>query len=237
MPTDAASLLPVLPPDFERTRFALHRVAEHVVSPARVAATGNEIALEVTPGGFGTPELPGGGRVRVDLDELVVEQPGGDVRRAPLTTTAVARRFVGLGEQGGDAQLLEVGRDSAGALAAFYAFADEVLRALQAEAPAGAESSPLVLWPEHFDVALEQGEEEDGRRATYGASPGDENHPEPYIYVAPWSEPPRGPGWTAKGFRGAELGYSALREATGPRAKALEFFRGRRAALLEPPGR
>ena len=94
----------------------------------------------------------------------------------------------------------------------------------------------MRLWPEHFDVAFEQGDEDDGRRATYGASPGDEHHPAPYLYVAPWSEPPRGPGWTATGFRGAELSYSALQEAADPRAKALDFFRGRRAALLEPPG-
>ena len=236
MTTDAARL-PALPADIVETRLALHRVAEEVVSPARVAATGNEIALEVTPGGFGTPTLPGGGRVRVEVDELVVEEPGGAVRRAPLSTTAAARRFAGLPEEGGDERPLSVGGDAARALAAFYAFADEILRVLHDEAPARSDASPIHLWPEHFDVAFDQGEEAEGRRAGYGASPGDEHHPEPYLYVGPWAEPPRGPGWTATGFRGAELGYSALRESADPRALALDFFRSRRAALLEPPGR
>jgi hypothetical protein len=237
MPNDEPTVLLPLPPDFERTRSALHRVAEQVVSPARVAATGNEIALEASPGGFGTPPFPDGGRVRVELDELVVEKPGDAGLRAALKTTAAARGLAGLDEEGGDGQPLEVDPESAGALAAFYAFGDEVLRLLHAETAEADEPSPIRLWPEHFDIAFDAGAESEGRRATYGASPGDEHHPEPYIYVGPWSEPPRGPGWTAKGFRGAELGYAALRQAADPRALALEFFRGRRAALVEPPGR
>jgi hypothetical protein len=236
MTTDAVRL-PALPADIVETRLALHRVAEEVVSPARVAATGNEIALEVTPGGFGTPTLPQGGRVRVEADELVVDEPGGAVRRASLSTTAAARSFAGLPEGSGDNRPLSVGRDSARALATFYSFADEILRVLRDEAPAGSEASPIRLWPEHFDVAFDQGEEAEGRRAGYGASPGDEQHPEPYLYVGPWAEPPPGPGWTATGFRGAELGYAALRDSADPRTLALEFFRGRRAALLDAPGR
>ena len=59
--------------------------------------------------------------------------------------------------------------------------------------------------------------------------------PEPYLYVAPWNEPPRGPGWTATGFRGAELGYAALTAAPDPRAAALAFFRGRRARCSSRP--
>src|ERR687884_377608 len=38
----------------------------------------------------------------------------------------------------------------------------------------------------HVDVAIELGSEERGQRAAYGGSPGDEEHPEPYLYVAPW---------------------------------------------------
>ena len=50
-----------MPMTFAQNRDALHKIAEEVVSPARVAATGNEIALEATPGGFGTPAFPDGG--------------------------------------------------------------------------------------------------------------------------------------------------------------------------------
>lgn len=236
MPVSSTALIP-LPSSFVTTREALHSVAEHVVSPARVAATGNEIALDATPGGFGTPALPGGGRVRVDLDEIVVEEPGGGVCRAPISSLAQAAEVAALPHEGLSEAPLSVDRSAARALAAFYAFADELLRTLHAEAPACAEPSPVRLWPEHFDIAFEQGEESDNRRAGYGASPGDEHHDEPYLYVVPWSEPPRGPGWTAAGFRGAELTYAALLAAPDPRAAGLAFFRDRRAALLEPPGR
>ena len=231
------TILPPLPEAYTTTRLALHRVAEAVVSPARVAATGNEIALEVTARGFGTPRFPAGGAVRVDLDELVVESADGGASREPLTTLAAAAALAGLPADDLDAAPLGIDRDAAGALATFYALGAAVLGELHGEAPECAEASPIRLWPEHFDVAFEQGEEADGRRAGYGFSPGDEHHPEPYVYVVPWAEPPRGPGWTATGFRGAELGYAELRRASDPRAAALAFLRDRRAALLGPPGR
>ena len=92
-PSSTDSPLLPLPATFAATRDELHRVAEQVVSPARVAATGNEIALEATPGGFGTPPFPDGGRVRVDGDELVTEQPGAErAPRAAARSTAPARR-------------------------------------------------------------------------------------------------------------------------------------------------
>ena len=235
-PIACPTILPPLPATYVATREALHRVAEVVVAPARVAATGNEIALQVTPRGFGTPAFPGGGSVRVELDELVVECAEGTSRRAPLTTLAAAAQLAGLPAEGVDAAPLGVDRDAAGALATFYALAANVLGELQAEAPDSADATPVRLWPEHFDVAFEQGEEAEGRRAGYGFSPGDEHHPEPYVYVGPWAEPPRGPGWTATGFRGAELRYDALRGASDPRAAALEFLRDRRAALLGSGG-
>ena len=211
MATLTDSPLAPLPATFTATRAELHRVAEQVVSPARVAATGNEIALEATAGGFGTPAFPDGGRVRVEGDELVVEESDSTESRTRL----------------------DVDRAAADALATLYAFAWEVLTVLHDEAPEDADVTPLRLWPEHFDVALEQGSEAEGRRAGYGVSPGDADHNEPYLYVGPWSEPPAGPGWEATGFRGAELGYAALLAAPDQRATALAFFRSRRAALLD----
>lgn len=208
------SPLQPLPGSFAATRDELHRVAEQVVSPARVAATGNEIALEATPGGFGTPAFPGGGLVRVDGAELVVEEADGTEQRSRLDVDPAA----------------------AAALGALYAFAWDVLGTLRDEAQDDADVSELHLWPEHFDVAFEQGPEADGRRAGYGVSPGDDDHPEPYLYVGPWAEPPSGPGWTATGFRGAELGYADLLAAPDQRSAALDFFRSRRDELLGGPG-
>ena len=125
-----ASTLPEL---FATTREALHRVAEDVVSPARVAATGNEIALTVTPGGFGTPPFPDGGQVRVEGAELVRRDPAGREVREPLAVDAA----------------------STTALADFFAFAERQLVTLRAEAEGPSE---IHLWPEHFDVAFDAAE-------------------------------------------------------------------------------
>ena len=67
-----------------------------------------------------------------------------------------------------------------------------------------------MLWPEHFDIAIDLGSESAGKRATIGASPGDESHPEPYLYVTPWTAEVSGELWNAQGFKGAELGYAEL---------------------------
>jgi hypothetical protein len=200
-----------LPDGFGAAVTSLHRVAEEVVAPAR--KPDNEIALEPTPGGFGTPEFEWAGsqhRIRVEGAELVREVDGRQ-QRTPLEVDPVA----------------------AEALADWYAFGAATLERLAAEAgPEDGASSP-ILWPEHFDVAIELGSEAEGRRATYGCSPGDEQHPEPYAYVGPWA--PQAPGeiWNAKGFGGAELGYADLLGAEDQGAAALEFFTVRREALAE----
>ena len=47
------------------------------------------------------------------------------------------------------------------------------------------------MWPEHFDLATTLEE-----RVNVGASPGDDRHPLPYLYVGPWStEELRDPFW------------------------------------------
>jgi hypothetical protein len=211
------SSLQPLPPTFTATVTALHRVAEQIVAPAR--KPDNEIALEATPGGFGTPPFDHAGvrrQVRVDGVDLVCSADD-DERRTALTTLEDARRLVADLVPAGplSADALNIDPEAAARLADWYAFGDSVLRAV------GAES---VLWPEHFDVAIEVGP------ATYGFSPGDEHHAEPYAYVAPWN-PVKGELWQAHGFRGAELTYAELQAAPDPRAAALDFFTTRQEAL------
>lgn len=220
-----------LPPDFAATVASLHAVAEAIVAPAR--KPDNEIALEATPGGFGTPRFEFGGarhRVRIEGVELVHEV-GGEERRVPLTSLAAAA--TALAELlPADAELgtepLAIDPAAAAALAAWYRFGDGALRELAATAPS--ETTAPILWPEHFDLAIELGDEAAGERATYGFSPGDENHPEPYAYVGPWREV-EGEIWNARGFKGAELGYAELAAAADPAATALDFFATTRAAL------
>ena len=80
--------------------------------------------------------------------------------------------------------------------------------------------SEVQLWPEHFDPATELGEFEKGQRASFGASPGDGANPEPYMYVASWSDIDHSnPFWNGRGFNGASLGYAELLSG-----RAVEFL-------------
>ena len=196
---------------FSETVAELHRVAEEVVAPSR--KPDNEIGLEPTAGGFGTPEFEWEGathRVRVEGTELVRETDGRQEREA-----------------------LDVDADAAQFLAGWYEFGQEVLDRLRGEADANEAPTEPVLWPEHFDVAIEMGNEAAGARATYGFSPGDENHAEPYAYVAPWTAQEAGEFWNARGFGGAELAYAELLASEDQERAALDFMRSRREALAQ----
>jgi hypothetical protein len=201
--------IPPLPDGFRATVAALHRVAEDVVAAER--KPDNEIALEATPGGFGTPEFEWEGsthQIRVEGAELVREVDGRQQRES-----------------------LEVDAVAAEALAGWYAFGAAVLVRLGVDARPEDDASAPILWPEHFDIAIELGSEAEGRRATYGFSPGDEQHPEPYAYVGPWVAQPPGKLWNANGFAGAELAYADLLAAGDQAAAAFDFFTARRDAL------
>lgn len=226
--------LPPVPPSYATTRTALHLVAEHIVAPARTAATGNEIALEARPGGFGTPELPHGGWVGVAGDRLVRVDPDGTRHEQGLTTLPTAAEFVGLPSPAVTAAL-DIDPAAAQVVAAVFTFADAALTALRSEAGAAEAASPVRLWPEHFDLAYEQGDEAAGLRVGFGVSPGDDEHAEPYAYVGPWTPPPPGPLWNATAFPGAELSYGELRATADPAATVLAFFRARRDAVRRDP--
>ena len=225
-----------LPDTFAATRAALHRVAEELVAPARKPH--NEIALRRTPGGFGTPpfDLEGAEtQVRVEGDGLVLSRDGADER---IALTSLAEAGAALGPEllpdgpPSDDSPLAIDPAAAQRLADFYGFAEGVLREVRDGLDPSDEASDINLWPEHFDIAFEAGPEADGLRANYGASPGDAEHPEPYLYVGPWDPArPEGALWNATACNGAELGYAHLAEADDQRATALEFFRSRREAL------
>jgi hypothetical protein len=95
------------------------------------------------------------------------------------------------------------------------------------------EATEATLWPEHFDIAIELGAQDAGRRANYGFSPGDPDHEEPYLYVGPWTPQPAGEIWNGKGFSGAELGHSELVAAENQSAVAIDFCNARKQALSE----
>jgi hypothetical protein len=186
------------------TRLGLHRIAVHIVARARQQATGR-FSLRVTPGGFGTPDFGDDlRRVRVSGTTLVIERdaPGSAAGEVHEMNGATLRQ---LGELSGvdmDTSL-DVGRDtpevgdldepitldgdSARHIAGWYARFSVALDAVSAQVgPTGA-STPVRLWPEHFDVAVDL-EASPGQRVNLGGSPGDHYVEQPYLYVGPFTD-------------------------------------------------
>jgi hypothetical protein len=217
---------------FAATRDAWHAVAEQVVCRARHRATGR-IGLRVTAGGFGTPFYGDDEQVRVEGTDVVVTR-GSAERRAPITTLGAAADLVGpdLGvgvpaqlftpsSDGDPARALPVDETAAGALADWYGLVTCALAQLRIER-ADASPSLIQLWPEHFDVAVELGDEARKTRANFGGSPGDDAHPLPYLYVGPWDAAgiDRGDSFWNEPF-GASMPYTDVRDRDG----ALAFLR------------
>ena len=163
------------PGELNRTRASLHGVAELLLAGPQFE-TSRRIELRTRPAGFGTVTEPD---LRVEADHLVM---GG--RRISMT----GRTYDEIGADAGvtprrlddvysDGPGLEVGdevsidRQAALFLARAFQDGDTALRRF---CP-GAEP---VLWPEHFDIAIEV------EQVTYGLSPGDSFLDEPYGYVS-----------------------------------------------------
>ena len=227
-------LLP-LPDRFSQTRDALHQIAFFVLGPARYQVVGR-MGLRAAPGGFGTPEF--NGRVaRVEGATLLYEQPD-QIASQTITTVKAAAEFVGIEYEAdwyGDFHdpltpldpdtPLDIDDTAARALGMWFNFGFDVLESLGGHATKSDDAGEVQLWPEHFDPATEIGSDEEGRRASYGASPGDGSHDEPYLYVAPWGEVDRSnPYWNDQSFTGSSLGYSALANSEDPMKAALEFL-------------
>ncbi|MEM7286718.1 MAG: hypothetical protein AAF480_10240 [Actinomycetota bacterium] len=225
-----------VPADYVSSRDDFHRVAYGVVSNARKAANG-KFGLRYTHGGFGTPFFGDDEQVRVEGTELIVQR-GDNVVAETLTTLSRAAEVAGTVANADQAEhdTIELGdldraldiREDVGAfLGDWFGFGTSVLEEARLLATAPDDDlSRVQMWPGHFDPAFEMGSLEAGRRATYGASPGDASHDEPYFYVASWGEIDRAEQyWNDDGFNGGSLSYAELLAADDPRALALDFFR------------
>lgn len=111
------------------------------------------------------------------------------------------------------------------------------------------ETSPVQLWPHHFDLSLvwfsgrrvpgvdSSNAVEADEQMAFGFSTGDEGTAEPYFYITAYPWPagleetilPDGACWHHEGWRGALLPYHHL-PATDPRAYLLDFWRRLQAA-------
>jgi hypothetical protein len=227
--------LPALPSGFAETRGKLHQLAFFALAPARYKAVGR-MGLRATPGGFGTPEFEGR-VVRIEGD-LIVSEADGNVATQTISTLRAACDFVGIEYEDvwfpgfGDplppvdpSAELTVDVDGALAIADWFQFGTDVLARLRGYGLPDDEVSETQIWPEHFDAAIEMGAEALGQRASFGASPGDAAHPEPYVYVSAWGKIYRSNRyWNDEAFNGASLGYDRLAEDADPVTAALAFM-------------
>ncbi len=226
--------LPLVPQNYVAEREDYHRVAYAVVSEARRVVTGR-IGLRAIPGGFGTPLFGESQRVGV-VGTKIIRHSGGTEASAELKTLASAGAFVGVSPSDTQAEhdtvalgdinrALEVSAATGEFLASWFAFGTSALETTLALADASDDPAEIQLWPGHFDAATEIGSADAGQRATFGASPGDATHPEPYVYVGAWADiDAENPYWNAKGFTGASLGYQELLDSPDPMEAATSFF-------------
>jgi hypothetical protein len=240
--------LPPLPARtaFVSTRAALHMLAEHVLGRARYNANG-KIGLRYTRRGVGTPWFRHRDRdaqVRIEGTNVVVHEDG-ETQSAPVTTVSAAAELAGV-QPGApeevyapttsftpDAPLVLDAR-SVEFLGAWFGFATSVLEQLRAEADPVDEPSRVQLWPEHFDLSVDLGDEHAGRRGTFGASPGDDVDRDPYLYVTHWADVAEDEFWNEAHFPGASLTVVTLANASDQRATALRFLRRGRDLLRGP---
>jgi hypothetical protein len=106
------------------------------------------------------------------------------------------------------------------------------------------ETSPVQLWPHHFDMALlvfsgrkipgedPRDPEASDEQMNFGFVPGDEGIREAYFYATAYPNPkrrrptlPRGARWQTRGWDGAVLSYATLTASRDPQARLLEFLR------------
>lgn len=228
--------LSAVPGHYPVRRDDLHRLAYGVVSNTRKATNG-KFGLRWTMDGFGTPFFGNDTQVRVE-GRLLVVQHGGKVDAETITTLAAAAEFLGVEATSDQAEHdtvalgdldrpLTVDEELVAFISDWFGMATAALEELRCT-PGASEPSRVQLWPGHFDVAVEIGDAESERitRATYGASPGDAAHPEPYLYVGPWGPIDHGdPFWNDAAFTGASLPYAAIAGDPNPCGIALGFYR------------
>jgi hypothetical protein len=226
--------LPRLPAGYMESLVDYHRIAYSIVAEARRLAN-SKFGLRYTRGGFGTPFFGNDVQVRVAGDLLIV-QHADQVRSQPITTLRAAGEFVGVEprttaaeddspELGDLDRELAVRADVGRFLGEWFGFATALLEEVR-NTEGAVDADRVQLWPGHFDPATAVGDAATDGRATYGFSPGDEAHDEPYVYVAAWGPVDHGHDhWNDTTFGGASLSYSDLVSAPDHYDRALRFLR------------
>ncbi len=228
-----------LPDGFGTSRAVARRIGAHVMSRTRQAAVGR-IDLAAFPGGIGTPSFgPDHSVIRLSGGLFIVERTGDEP-----TTLSVGVDGSSLAQlaalAGADLSTdLDVGTDtpdlgdidapiefdgaSMTQIATWWAMGAQIIDRVVGALPASAAPTRARIWPEHFDLAIDVASAS-GVRLNLGASPGDDFHAVPYLYVSPWDD--RRPGdaayWNAP--FGAVLGYDDVNHAASAFSAGIEFM-------------
>lgn len=165
--------------DLEPTRLSLHAVAELLVAGPQKRES-DTVRLRYVPGGFATVKTPEASVVNGDLvtESASIALDGqtvADVAAAAGITPSDLREFHRDYTAFTPESVLTVDPEAAAVLEEAWRVGVDALTAFAPEAE-------LVLWPEHFDVAVAVDE------VTYGVSPGDDSIGVPYAYVSPFTK-------------------------------------------------
>jgi hypothetical protein len=218
-----------------------------VLARARHAETGR-LDLVPTPGGFGTPAFgPNHTVVRVSGALLVVERTlaeGATTHSMVLDGSSLAEvaEFIGLTLEPGFSvghdtprfdpmEALRIDASATVAIGVWFAFASGLIDVVTTLRP-DSDTDRLRLWPEHFDLGLAI-DASPIARVNIGASPGDDEIDEPYLYLAPWGEgrPDGVPDGYWNASFGAAFTYGDVVGAPDATTAALRFWRAGLDAL------
>lgn len=254
--------------DWQPTRDAIHRYAQ-VLGRIRGALTPRQrhwwhISLCVSEDGLGAPPIPIAQTdqtftLLLDLRHhvLQVAVPSHPTWTLPLAVPWSQRAFSqqildGLTTAGIDVTIdraavsdetpLNYDPAAAERYCTSLVLVDEVFKQFQAELPG--ETSPVQLWPHHFDLALtwltgrkvpgfDEGDEEwADEQMGFGFATGDATFPDAYFYITAYPWPPaldadplkRPARWVQKGWKGAILPYTHLTRRRQPATLLRDFL-------------
>lgn len=122
-------------------------------------------------------------------------------------------------------EALHIDASASVAIGAWFSFASGLLDVVASLRPSG-DVDRLRLWPEHFDLGLAL-DASPTARVNIGASAGDDEIDEPYLYLAPWGEarPDRVPDGYWNASFGAALTHGVVSSARDATTAALRFWR------------
>lgn len=225
------------------TRTELHRIATHVLARGQQPSTGR-IGLRPSPGGFST--IPYGDdqtRLRVSGTTLVRESATPASSRAiPIDGRSLTELadFAGVDlttdfSAGGDTPSvgdpdspITIDAHAAHGIGGWFDLAAQALDEVLSRTTEWATPSLPQLWPEHFDLAIDLADDAAAptqQRVNLGGAAGDVHHPQPYLYVGPWTpDRPGDPDYWNAPF-GAVLGREQVITSNDPMATAVAFFR------------